>query len=346
MSSENFETEDGTSNGPNTTRRKLMAAGAASWATVGLAGCASNGGGNTTTEATTTKPKPQDYVVTEDMATGSDAIPATAGFVSACSPTRTFSPGMHAIWDIGIYDPDTGDIVDDTKIESVQVSMSSSDVSAADGKTVEITWAGDDEENPHQYWNGAWVIPEDVSAGTVNYTVEVSTTGADTHLVGVAENSFDIVEFQDNWVISSYTYAVEDLKSSNGFVSSCSPEWQFAPGMKVLVNANIFDPSAKGTDLQYDDPSKSGDDPREPGPDAFKSVTMTFPNGEFDDRELEWIGNADSHPERVWETSIQLPDDQAPGTYTYEITAETAEGAAEHVIDVNSAVSQFTVVDI
>ena len=346
MSSEKFETDDGKLPGANTTRRKLMAAGAASWATVGLAGCSGNGDTTTEEPGTTASPQPSDLVVTEDMVTGSDGIPATAGFVSACAPTRTFSPGMHAIWDVGIYEPDSGEVADPELVESVQISMSSSDVSAADGETVEITWAGDDEENPHQYWNGAWTIPEDVATGTVEYEVEVSTTGPETNLVGVAGNSFDIIEFQDNWVISSYTYAVSGgPDSTGGFVSSCSPEWQFAPGMKVVINANIFDPTAKGTE-DPDDPSVAGDDPREPGPENFESVTLSFPNDEFEDMEMEWLGDAEEHAERVWETVVQLADDQEPGVYKYEITAETAEGAAENVIDVNSAVSEFTVVDI
>lgn len=318
-----------------------MAAGAATWATVGLAGCASGGGqSETTTTAPTTTTKPQDLVVTTDMATGSESIPVTAGFVSACTPTTEFSPGMHAIWDIGIYDPDTGKHADPEIVESVQVTMSSSDVAAADGKTVEISWAGDDEENPHDYWNGAWVIPEDAAPGTVNYDVEVSTTEGDANLVGVAENSFQIVDYQDNWVVSSYTYAVENVGESNGFVSSCSPEWQFAPGMKVVWNANVFDPSATGTE-DPEDPSKPGDSPREPGPNKIESVTLTFPNGEFEDKEMEWLGDADSHAERTWETVLKLPDDQEAGTYKYEVVVE----AVADTIDVNSAASEFTVIN-
>lgn len=327
---------------PDTTRRKLMAAGAATWATVGLAGCSSGGGSeaSTTTAAPTTTTQPQDLVVTEDMATGSENIPSTAGFVSACSPTRRFSPGMHAIWDIGIYDADSGEVAKPDLVDSVQIAMSSSDVPQADGKTVEISWAGDDEENPHQYWNGAWSIPEDAAAGTVEYEVQVSTTEGDAHLVGVASNEFKIVNFQDNWVVSSYTYAVENVAESNGFVSSCSPEWQFAPGMKVVWNANVFDPSATGTE-DPDDPSKPGKSPREPGPDKIESVTLTFPNGEFEDKEMEWLGDAESHAERTWETVLKLPDDVEAGTYKYEVVVE----AVADTIDVNSAASEFTVVN-
>ncbi|UWG46814.1 hypothetical protein HSRCO_0518 [Halanaeroarchaeum sp. HSR-CO] len=337
MSSEKIDSEDDTGPGANTTRRKLMAAGAASWATVGLAGCSGNGGDPTeepTDEPTTAEPQPEDFVVTEDMQTGSDGIPATAGFVSACSPTRTFSPGMLAVWNVGIYDPETGDVVDDAEIESVQVTMSSSDVAAADGESVEITWAGDEDENPHDWWNGAWTVPEDAAAGTVEYTVEISTTGAGTNLVGVSANSFEIVEFQDNYVVSAYPKSVSD-NSTDGYQNGCGPEWQFAPGETVHFVAEVFNPREGGTHL---------------GPDSIESATLSFPDGEFDDIEMGWPIEEDAEDveegDRVWEAALQLPEDTEAGSYDFEVTVEPAEGGADGLLETTSTISNFNVIEV
>ena len=325
--------------GANTTRRKLMAAGAASWATVGLAGCAGDGGDGTaaptdqpTEEPTSAEPQPEDYVVTEDMQTGSDGIPATAGFVSACTPTRTFSPGMHAIWNVGIYEPSTGEVAPDEDIESVQVTMSSDDVAAADGESVEITWAGDEDENPHDWWNGAWTIPEDAAGGTVEYTVEVSTTGPETNMVGVSENSFTIVEFEDNYVIQSHPKNVDDV-STDGFQNGCGPEWQFAPGQDVHLVVEVWNPR--------DASSHVG------GPDsAVESVTITFPGGEFDDMEAEWAVDPDAEDvaeaDRVYEATLPLPEDLEAGTYDYEVTVVAGESST---LDTTSSISEFNVID-
>ncbi|MFB6069570.1 MAG: hypothetical protein ABEJ76_00995 [Halanaeroarchaeum sp.] len=312
----------------NTTRRKLMAAGAVSWATVGLAGCA-GGGAQSDTTTTTAEPEPTNYVVTDDMAVGSEGVPGGHNFLSACSPSRKFTPGMQAIWYVGVYNPATGDQLTDEDLGKKGVEIRFKN---RDWDPVKLGWAGDDKEHPAQEWGGSIVLPEDAKPGTVKYEVVIPQKPENSNFtpVGIAANSFTIIEEKElEFVVSNYTYAVSSPKASNGFVSACGPEWQFAPGMKVAFAANIFD-------------ANTG---KEPGPDVIKEAKITFPNGEFDDVKLAWQGGEDvakEHREKVWEGVLPLPDDAEKKTYTYEIVV-TADGDG-HIKDVAFAEDTFTVV--
>lgn len=328
-------------NSSRSTRRKFLVTGAAVWATATVAGCSGTQGANTTTEpaATTetttaqqTPESPKNYVVTDDMAAGSEGIPEGASFVSACSPTRKFVPGMHAIWHVGVYDPETGNQLSNDTIDSMRVEFTNRDWEPA-----ELTWAGDDEDHPSEEWNGSTTIPQGAETGTVQYKLTVSNGDAEYRHVGILANEFEVISYDDpvTYVVSNYTYAVSSPAQSNGFVSACGPEWQYMPGMKVAFAANIFD-------------AKTG---KEPGPDRIDEVKVRFPDGNRPDKSgtdvfqplpLEWQGDAGEHAEAVWESSLDLPEDAATGTYTYEIAISSD---ADQVFDVGIAEDTFTVIN-
>ncbi|MFB6081303.1 MAG: hypothetical protein ABEJ67_00645 [Halanaeroarchaeum sp.] len=314
----------------NTTRRKLMAAGAASWATVGLAGCATGGGQSETTTTTTKPPETTHYVVTDDMAVGSEGVPGGHDFLSACSPSRKFTPGMQAIWYVGVYNPETGKQLTDEELGKNGVEIHFKN---RNWDPVKLGWAGDDKEHPAQEWGGSIVIPKDAQPGEVKYEVQIPTKpeNSDFKRVGIATSSFTILEPKElTYVVSNYTYAISSPKESGGFVSACGPEWQFAPGMTVAFAANIFD-------------ANTG---KEPGPDTITSAKITFPNGEFDDIKLAWQGGEDvakEHREKVWEGVLELPDDAEKKTYTYNVEV-TAKTGSDRIKDVAFAEDTFTVV--
>lgn len=320
------------------TRRKVMATGAATWATASIAGCTGDGGdtttespGDTPTDTTTTtstdtptstpEPAPENYVVTDDMITGSENIPESAGFVSACSPTRKFLPGMHAIWYVGIYDPETGDQLTDEDLDKVVANVDG-------GPSVELGWAGDDEENPAQEWNGSWTIPEDTEPQTFSYTIEVTDGDANFRHVGILESSFDVIEYSSpkNYVVTNHTYAISSPESSNGFVSACGPERQFTADMKVGFLVGVYD-SDTGEII---------------GNDTLDSVTITFPEAPFDDLELAWAGDDEEHPADEWGGTMAIPEGTSPGTYKYKV--QVTDGDADFY-DVGIASEQFTIIE-
>ena len=315
----------------STTRRRLLASGAAAWATV-LAGCAGGDGEETPTETETEtepepeptetpSPQPENYVVTAETGTGSQGVPQSAQFVSACSATRRFVPGMHAIFYIGIYDPETGEQLTDDDLDAVNVSIN--------GETVELSWAGDDEENPAQEWAGSWTIPEGTETGSLTYTVEVSNGDANYRDVGILENSIEIIEYDDptNYVVTTNTYwNGSPVESANGFVGGCAPERQFSQEMDVTFVIGIYD-STTGELV---------------GSDMLDSVTVESADGSFDPVELSWQSGEAEDQTAQWNGTLET-ESLGAETYSYEVVVSDSE---RDVYNVGIAEAQFSIIEV
>ena len=305
----------------NTTRRRLLASGAAAWATV-LAGCAGGGdGGDTPTDTetesdpdpnpdSTESPQPESYVVTAETGTGSEGVPGSAQFVSACSATRRFVPGMQAIFYVGVYDPDTGEQLTDEDLDAVNVNVG--------GETVELAWAGDDEENPAQEWAGSWMVPEGTETGSLSYTVEV----------GILENSIEIIEYDDpsNYVVTTNTYwNGTPVESANGFVGGCAPERQFSQEMDVTFVIGIYD-SVTGELV---------------GSDTLDSVTVESADGSFEPVELSWQSETEDQTAQ-WNGTLET-ENLAPETYGYEVVVSDPGRDTQSV---GIAQAQFSIIEV
>ncbi|AOW80728.1 hypothetical protein HTSR_1555 [Halodesulfurarchaeum formicicum] len=321
--------------GSNLSRRKFVAGTAAGFATVSLAGC-TDGNGEPTTTA---EPEPEDYVVTDDIIVSSSYVPENAGFAQACSPSRMFVPGMHPVFKIGVYDPETGEILGNDELESVVVNI--------DGHgSVELAWSGDDEEHPADEWSGSWAIPEDVSPGTITYTVEVTDGDAEFQRVGILESSFTVIEYTDprNYVITDDVYAGSagmDGYGDNEFISSCQPSRQFAPGMMVGFDIGVYEG-------RTGNPVGPADGDQEDVIAGIESATITI-DGFGETLDLEWAGIDDEGEpteDLNWNATFYIPEDAESGSYTYTVELVPADddvssgevGATAHVAN------EFTVV--
>ena len=310
----------------NTTRRRLLATGAATWATVGLAGCSSGDSDTPTAGETATgqpgpQTEPENYVVTAETGTGSEGVPADAAFASACAATRRFVPGMQVIFYVGIYDPETGDQLTDEDLDSVSVNVEG-------GQTVELGWAGDDEENPAQEWAGSYVLPDDAEPGTMPYTVQVTPDDANYRTVGILEDSFEIIEYSNptNYVVTTETWWDNAApEESVGFVGGCGPERQFTQDMDVTFVIGVYN----GT---------NGDIV---GSDTLDSVTIESTDGAFDPVELTWQpGGEDSEPQ--WSGTLDTAD-LSTGTYGYEVVVTNGDSNFHNV---GIASNQFTIIEV
>lgn len=332
-------------------RRTFVAGSAAGFATVSLAGCGGNGDGDTTTaepapdtepepdptatdteEPTATpEPQPENFVVTDDIIVSSSYVPDNAGFAQACSPSRMFAPGMHPVFKIGVYDPETGDHLTNDDLESVVVNIDGFD-------SVELAWSGDDEEHPADEWSGSWAIPQDTEPGTVKYTVEVTDGDANFTSVGILESSFTIIEYDDpvDYVITDDVYAgsagIGD-QEGNAFVSSCQPERQFAPNMMVGFDIGVFEASSgmpvSPPDFEWEESVQ--------GP--IDTVTVTVLNSDEEEVksiECGWAGYEGDHAEKgadlyyngVWHMENEDPPVE-PGSYHYTIEVKLTEDASD-----------------
>jgi hypothetical protein len=228
---------------------------------------------------------------------------------------------MQAIFYVGIYDPDTGDQLTDEDLDAVNVSIN--------GETVELGWAGDDEENPAQEWAGSWVIPDGTETGSLSYTVEVTTGDANCRDVGILENSIEIIEYSDpsNYVVTTNTYwNGTPVESANGFVGGCAPERQFSQEMDVTFVVGIYD-SVTGELV---------------GSDTLSSVTVESTDGSFDPVELSWQSGEPEDQTAQWNGTLET-ESLAAETYSYEVTVSDP---GRDVRNVGIAQAQFSIIEV
>jgi hypothetical protein len=313
------QTSTDDSEATTTTRRRLLATGAATWATVGVAGCmggndeSDGGGGGDSSGA-------RNYVVTAETGAGSEGVPETAGFISACSASRRFVPGMQVVFYVGIFDPETGEQLTDEDLNSVVVNVEGV-------QNVELGWAGDDEENPADEWGGSFVLPEDVETGSYSYTVEVSNGDANYRTVGILEDTFEVIEQSNptNYVVTTETWWNNQSPEGTSFVGSCAPERQFTQDMDVTFVIGVYDGSSGGI----------------VGSDTLDAVTIESTDGAFDPVELSWNeGGEDSEPQ--WSGTLDTAD-LSPASYGYEVVVTNGD-ANYHNVGIAS--NQFTIIEL
>ncbi|MFW6376816.1 MAG: hypothetical protein ACOC0F_02470 [archaeon] len=314
--------------GPGLSRRGFVAANAAGWSSVALAGCSALSPAEEDTETETEAPaqtetetetEPKDYVVTDDVITGSEYVPeGFDGFASSCAPSRTFVPGMEPVFKVGVYDPETGDSVGTDVLDAVNVNIDG-------GPTAELEWVGDAEEDPAREWSGTWLIPDDAEPDTYDYTVEVTNDDADFHDVGILESSINVIEYNDprNYVVTDEVYAGSGgIPDDNEFVSSCAPTWTFGPGMMVGWDIGIYE-GRTGNPVGPVDFEEAEDYDVVQG---VESVTLTIE--QFDETiDLEWAGGEDDEGEMVedwyWNNVWTIPEDAEAQTVDYSIEVES-----------------------
>jgi hypothetical protein len=177
------------------TRRRLVASGAATWATVSIAGCnyITDPGVDeptVTTETTTTDDPSASTDTSEDTGGSTDAPDGTETPASPDTPTETtdeeeeetttttsscasigrFARGMEVGLHVGIYDPETGDPLGADAIESVTIEFPD-----ADYGPVELNWEGPHEAYDRDTWGSKIETDGETEPGTYEYEVDVES---------------------------------------------------------------------------------------------------------------------------------------------------------------------------
>jgi len=344
-----------------TSRRRLLASGAATWATVAIAGCSGNGGDGTTagteettqpdtdTDTETEEPaaQPENYVVTTETWSGGEGVPASISFMSSCARSDTFVPGMQMVFFVGIFDPETGDKVGAEDLGGVQVNL-------GDGmETVDLEWT---DENSHatrnegNNWVGSFTIPEDMEPGDLSYTVEVSDGDANFQNVGVLSDAVSVVEYDDpaNLVVDTETRwngAPDD--SPSAFVGACAPEREFTSNMDVTFVVGIYDSTSGnmvGTDgIVNPTTGEAVEDESSEFTDGIDSAQVVSGDGAFDDVALEWTAALDDENGLPrWFGTLET-ENIDPGTYAYEV--EISDESTGR-IDTGIASATFSIIEV
>lgn len=314
-----------------TSRRKVLAAGA-TWATVGLAGCSGGGSDDDTTDEESPEdtettddgpeptpdpsPQPENYIVsTNTYWNGHPAPEGTGGYVGSCSPERQFRRDMDVTFVIGVYDSNTGDTVSSDAVDSVTVSFPNHSFD-----DVSLSFTNPDDGTPR--WNGTFDIPDNAETGSVEYEVQVSNGDANFYRVGIAADSFSIIEptaiGESNYVVTTNTYwnGHPAPPNTNGFVGTCSPERQFRRSdMDVTFVIGLYN-SSSGEFVTADD---------------VDGVTVTFPESDqFDPVELTFTP-AEDDAEPQWNETLDLTESTPTGQYNYAVNVEGGDQDAYQV---------------
>lgn len=169
------------------TRRRLVATGAATWASVSLAGCdrVDDPGVDTPETETTTVPTGDGQDTPTDDGTGNTTVSTQTTTTDApetqteapptttsCASIGRFASGMEVGLHVDVYDSATGEYLGDERVDAVTVEFPD-----ADYGPVELSWTGPHERYSADGWGGKIDTSEDAQPGTYRY--EITIEGAD-----------------------------------------------------------------------------------------------------------------------------------------------------------------------
>ena len=106
--------------------------------------------------------------VDSDTVRGSKNVPT--GSADGCVQTNLFAKNEQIVWRIRVYDPATGQQMDDSQIQSIVVTLK-------DGtKTDPASYGAHPKTTPNEsFWTASWVIPTNYPTGAVDYTITATS---------------------------------------------------------------------------------------------------------------------------------------------------------------------------
>ncbi len=111
----------------------------------------------------------QTLIVDANTVTGSAGAPSPQDI---CIGSTRFQQGEEVVWQIKVYDPTSGETMDDQALDSVAVNL-------ADGQTLNAVYGPHPGAPPGQpqppatdhFWTVGWNIPADYPTGSAPFTV-------------------------------------------------------------------------------------------------------------------------------------------------------------------------------
>lgn len=127
-----------------------------------LVACGSGAAASGTTKTPTASAK---LIIMSDIVEGSKNVPKDQVAQRSCVLSSRFPRNSQIVFRTRIYDPVTGDLMDDSVMKSAQVQL-------ANGVTITMKYGKHPKTPPNEYyWTGSWVIPKDQPTGTLTYTI-------------------------------------------------------------------------------------------------------------------------------------------------------------------------------
>ncbi len=150
---------------------------------ISLAGVACSGNaaaqgqpGNAVSQSSSNVQAAKNLILSSDMVSGSGG---TVKVATSCVLTSQYKPGNQVVFRMRVYDPVTGQPMDDKALSSVTVSL-------PDGQTFTAKYSGHPAKTPaDSFWATSWVIPDNYPTGTLSYKATATATDGRT---GVFDN--------------------------------------------------------------------------------------------------------------------------------------------------------------
>ena len=152
------------------TRRKIIALSGPALA-LAAAGCAVTPTPDKQAASSAATAGGTKLLIASDLVQGSKNIPKEQAALKSCTLSSRFPRNAEMVWRVRVYDPKTGDLMDDKALKGVEVKL-------ANGKTLEADYGAHPKDPPNEfYWTASWVVPKDNPTGTLKYTI--AATAAD-----------------------------------------------------------------------------------------------------------------------------------------------------------------------
>ncbi len=102
----------------------------------------------------------KNLILSSDMVSGAGGTVPSAAI---CVLTSQYKPGNQVVFRVRVYDPVTGQAMDNKSLSSVTITL-------PDGQSFKAKYSGHPAKNPaDSFWAASWVIPANYKTGTLSY---------------------------------------------------------------------------------------------------------------------------------------------------------------------------------
>lgn len=150
-----------------------------------LVACAQEPGQSTTAKPSSAAPSvvestaPSSAPVGQFLFLDADTVLGPTNLTAEEKPTKTcvqvnrFAHNEDIVWRVKVFDPLTGEPMDDTMLASLKVVMPD--------QTLDLRYGPHPRDNPLGFfWTTSWVVPEGYPDGVINYTIEATASDGRT----------------------------------------------------------------------------------------------------------------------------------------------------------------------
>jgi len=110
-------------------------------------------------------------ILVADTVLGIEGIPEAEIPQKVCILSSRFNPGQQIVWRVRVYDPETGQAMDETTLDVVEVILP--------GEQIVKARYGPHPPPPQDasdfFWSTSWVIPQEYPTGSLSYTIRAKS---------------------------------------------------------------------------------------------------------------------------------------------------------------------------